>query len=222
MLVSEIADNIFHAICPRRRILAKTFLRIQEHMESPEFKGKIFTWDEYKEWYVSEAKKSDRFTYCYDWDGFNIPSKAFTPFLDGKFNPLSDEELYLLAEFKDKKTPFCVIGTSARPSKGTVEHELAHAFFSVYPDYRNRVRNILKQINHYSYSRMRNHLIQIKRYHSSVIEDEIHATLLSQPDDFDVRRINTEYIHRFRLELIDTFYSFAKEVKIKIPLDDII
>jgi len=54
-------------------------LRFEEYYESPRFKGRIFTFDEYRKWYVKNSpkgKKTGRFTYYSDWSGFNIPSYA--------------------------------------------------------------------------------------------------------------------------------------------------
>jgi hypothetical protein len=75
--------------------LTSTFLRFQEHYESPFFKGKYFTLDEFKEWYIKTSpngKKSGKFTYYTDWGGFNIPSYILKPFYNGAFNPLSENE----------------------------------------------------------------------------------------------------------------------------------
>jgi hypothetical protein len=84
--------NIHLLVFDNQYDLASTFLRFQEHYESPEFAGKVFTLDEYKNWYINHSPRASKdgvFTYYEDWNGFNIPSKILKPFYGGKFSPLS-------------------------------------------------------------------------------------------------------------------------------------
>src|SRR3990167_8171616 len=104
--LEEIIKNIFHLNVDTQEELTTTFLRFQEHYESPEFKGKIFTLEEFKKWYILNSpngKKTGRFTYYEDWAGFNIPSEVLEPFYEGKFNPLADYEQKFLDLFKEKR-----------------------------------------------------------------------------------------------------------------------
>src|ERR1700730_3525707 len=77
--------------------LTATFLRVQEHYESPRFHGRIFSLEQYMDWYAS---RYGNFTYYQDWAGFNVPSTALQPFYEGKFDPLSEKEMQLLGVFK--------------------------------------------------------------------------------------------------------------------------
>ena len=79
---SEIIPNIFWFNFDTQEECAKTFCRFEEYYESPFWQGKIFTLDEYKEWYI---KTYGQWSYYTDWSGFNIPDYAFKPFFDGKF-----------------------------------------------------------------------------------------------------------------------------------------
>lgn len=77
MNCKEILPHIFHVNFSSQEELASTFLRFQEHFESPSFKGKIFSLDDYKRWYIKHSpngQKTGEFTYYSDWSGFNIPS----------------------------------------------------------------------------------------------------------------------------------------------------
>ena len=103
MKVKEIIKNIFHISFSTQHELASTFLRFQEYYESPKFRGKIFSFYEYKKWYTANSpkgKKTGKFTYYKDWGGFNIPSYVLKPFYQGKFNPLSNKEKKFLRAFK--------------------------------------------------------------------------------------------------------------------------
>lgn len=67
--LTEILKDVFHLNYLTQEQLASTFLRFQEHYESPEFRGKIFTLDEYKEWYMTNSPNSIKkgiFTYYED------------------------------------------------------------------------------------------------------------------------------------------------------------
>jgi hypothetical protein len=128
----------------KQRDLASTFLRFQEHYESPEFAGKIFSLDEYKQWYVEQSSRSSEdgvFTYYEDWSGFNIPSRILRPFYEGRFDPLSESEQRILDIFKDEKGIFYIIGLSKDNKKFQIslEHEVAHGLFFIDSEYREKV-----------------------------------------------------------------------------------
>ncbi|HVY01919.1 MAG TPA: hypothetical protein VHA12_04110, partial [Candidatus Nanoarchaeia archaeon] len=102
MKLREIYPNIFHIQFSTRLLLTSTFLRFQEHYESPKFRGKIFSLEEYKKWYISNSpkgKETGKFTYYEDWSGFNIPGHVLEPFFQGKFDPLSLEEQHFIKLF---------------------------------------------------------------------------------------------------------------------------
>ena len=71
---------IYHVSFPNQYLLAATFLRFQEHYESPKFRGRIFDWEEFMDWY---AEQKGKFSYLQDWSGFNLPSPVFEPFRSG-------------------------------------------------------------------------------------------------------------------------------------------
>ncbi|MDB5254555.1 MAG: hypothetical protein JWL80_621, partial [Parcubacteria group bacterium] len=112
----EVRPHVYLLEFQTQAELASTFLRFQEHYESPEFKGKIFTRAEFEKWYAGE---NGSFSYCSDWSGFNIPSIILEPFRAGSFNPLSLEEQNFLKHFEGLEHPFYIIGTysAASPEK---------------------------------------------------------------------------------------------------------
>ena len=64
----KIADGIYLLRFETQYEVTSTFLRVQEHYESPQFHGRIFTLEQYMDWYVAE---NGAFTYFQDWSGFN-------------------------------------------------------------------------------------------------------------------------------------------------------
>lgn len=81
--IREPLENILEVHFDDPHDCAATFLRFQEHYESPEFRGKIFTLEEYQRWYIAHSPRGQTtgaFTYEEDWTGFNIPSEILDPF----------------------------------------------------------------------------------------------------------------------------------------------
>ncbi|VVB82491.1 Uncharacterised protein [uncultured archaeon] len=171
-----LTDKIHLITTDTERYLASTFLRFQEYYESPKFKGKIFTLDEFKEWYIKNSmggEKTGKFTYYDDWEGFNIPSYVLNPFYSGKFNPLSDKEKRFLELFEKEKEKFYVIGVNKETKTlgADLTHEIAHGLFYTDKDYREEILNVLSR---YNLEKLKTELKEMK-YHRDVLEDECHA-----------------------------------------------
>jgi hypothetical protein len=150
--------------------LTSTFLRIQEHYESPEFHGRVFSLEQYMDWY---AEQYGNFTYYQDWSGFNLPSTAFRPFYDGKFDPLTHKERRLLRMFERLRGRFYVIGIYGYGQ--SLSHELAHALFFTDDSYRKAVKQAMKT---YSTGALERQLAKAGYAHH-VIEDEIQSYLIA-------------------------------------------
>lgn len=181
MKLEEVSKDIFHVNFPVREELAMTFLRFQEHYESPEFRRKIFTLDEFKKWYIENSpkgKETGEFTYYSDWSGFNIPSEILKPFYEGKFNPLSEREQTFLDLFRAKEHPFYVIGTYGGSNSGTLKHEIAHGLFYTNPKYKEEVLKVLEKISREKRVEINRYLSEGGGYHQEVWDDETHAFIL--------------------------------------------
>jgi hypothetical protein len=152
---------------PTKEEMCKTMLRFAEHYESPEFRGKIFTLDEFKAWY----SKGGEFTYYTDWGGYNIPSYAFKPFKEGSFKNLTEDEKSVLAVLPNSE--FYLIATDE--TDYALRHEMAHAFYYLNPDYAIQVREILKDLPKINLVMK---ALEEKGYHPSVLLDEVHAYLI--------------------------------------------
>ncbi len=183
MKLEEILMGLYHVNFSTQRELAETFLRFSEHNESVEFKGKVFTLDEFKEWYTHNSingRKTGRFTYYEDWDGFNMPSSALRPFYQGKFDPLSKMEENLLQAFKDKRNQrFYIIGTCGSRNFALLRHEIAHGLYFLSPEYRREVLEVIGLMSTGDRETIENFL-RSRNYHPSVFEDEIQAYLLDR------------------------------------------
>ena len=149
--------------------LASTFLRVQEHHESSAFKRRIFSLEEYMDWY---AARFGAFTYYEDWSGFNVPSSAFDPFYDGRFDPLSRKERLLLDVLRDQRRPYYVIAVAAAVD---LRHEIAHALDFTVPEYRRAIRRAMRG---FDTSSLRRQLSKLG-YHRSVLSTEVQAYLIA-------------------------------------------
>ena len=119
--------------------LASTFLRVQEHYESPRFHGRIFTLEEYMDWYAAENGKLYATTRT--GSGFNVPSNGVcSRFSMASSIRSSEKEKRLLGLFQRTCSGrFYVIGIFDEGHKGSLTHELAHALFFVDQGYRDAV-----------------------------------------------------------------------------------
>lgn len=168
---TKVAENIFHLNFPTQHLLAATFLRFQEHYESPEFAGKAFSWEEFMDWY---AKENGKFSYLDDWSGFNIPSRVLDAFYRGDFNPLTRKEGALLELFKGLQGRYYIIGTFGDSAdEGTLRHEIAHGLFYRDDSYREAAKKILATVDLKPVYAMLTKL----GYAEHVLEDEAHAYL---------------------------------------------
>jgi hypothetical protein len=166
---TKLADGIYLVRFRTQYELAASFLRVQEHYESPRFSGRVFTLEQYMDWY---AARYGAFTYYQDWAGFNVPSTALRPFYQGKFDPLLAKEKRLLRLLKSLRGRFYVIGIYENED---LTHELAHALFFTDADYRHAVRAAMRR---YDTSALKRQIAKAG-YARHVLPDEVHAYLVA-------------------------------------------
>lgn len=169
--LTQIIGSVYHVQFPSQEELASTMLRFQEYYESPKFKGLFFTREEFEAWYT---EKTGAWTYLTDWDGFNIPSSVFEPFVHGKFHPLSDQEWKLIDTIAHLSQPFYLIATSEESHPSTMRHEIAHGLYATNTDYRAEVYMLLEGCQLAPIHRMLR-----KGYHPASWLDECHAYLMN-------------------------------------------
>jgi len=169
-------------------ILSKTFLRFQEYYESPEFKNRIFTIGQIKNWY---SQKYGADTYIKDWTGFNFPSQVLNPFRQGLFDPLTRYEKCFIDLFKYRHDSFYIIGAN---DESTIRHELSHAMFSYSMQYRTQINQLCK-----TYAKqlkpLKEFLLQ-KGYHQDVINDELQA-YITDNDELAKSKLDETIIDKF-------------------------
>lgn len=174
--------------------LAGTFMRFQEFYESPVFRGKVFSVDEFAAWY---AKEHGNFSYYQDWAGFNIPSWVLRPFIAGDFNPLTDKESSFIEFFNDVRGDFYVIGITKEDPEwfDTLKHELVHGAFFYNPEYRQDVLSCILDLK----PEPAKNSLEKMGYGKNVIDDETNAYLLTEPQTlkdkiniFDGKKIQTK------------------------------
>lgn len=193
-----------------RQYLAEMFMRFQEYYESPEFKGRVFSTDEFAKWY---AAKYGAFTYSRDWYGFNIPSKVLEPFRQGEFNPLTEKEQKLLNICSEAKGNFYVLGVTPKAEyfTETVRHEFVHGAFHINKEYRSDVTDCIKKcrIKEVPYG------LAKWGYHTNVFADEANAYVLVEPEtisEFVTKRntqrlrekLNRIFIKHFGFSVLET------------------
>lgn len=156
--------------------LGLTFMRFQEHYESENknFRNKIFTLGQLKQWY-SETYGANN--YHTTWIGFNFPSIVLHPFKQGLFDPLTTEEQRLLDLFKYRNDNFYIIGAQ---NNATLRHELAHALYASNLDYRTEIDNFIEK-NKKKLQKAYNY-IKKKGYCKEVINDELQAYITDNDD----------------------------------------
>ena len=170
MKIKNIIPGVVHVDFDCHIELSMTFLRFQEYYESPEYRNKIFTLGEFKEWYSTDRGS---FSYCDDWGGFNVPSHILDVFRVGLFDPLTDLEKKLLEAIPARRKPFYVIGTYKGGDDNVLEHELRHGLYYTDLIYSTAVDLILAEVSD-KLGPLKEYLAKLG-YHEATIHDECHA-----------------------------------------------
>jgi hypothetical protein len=178
--------------------LGNTFLRFQEHYESPYFKGQIFTVGQVRAWY-SKTYGAD--TYEKDWTGFNIPSSILKPFRDGLFDPLTPEEKALMELIKYRHDSFYIIGAQ---DQATLRHELSHALYGYSIKYKISIDQLCHK-HKKELKKVANYILD-KGYDKTVINDEIQAYVTDNDDEF-IKKYTPSSI----IDQINQLYSYHSQ-----------
>lgn len=201
---------VWHVEIDDRWELAMMFLRIQEHYESanPDFQGKIFTLEDYMDWYVRTHVKSKRltgaFTYASDWSAFNVPSTSvLAVYMTFPGHSRKETLLFeaLLREGAFENEHFYVIANRKGASRMFFEHEFRHALFAVNCEYREEISRIVQS---FSVAELRAWILE--HYSLSVLTDEIQAyALTGWPRDVPVVTDEMEKL-RCKLKIAEKKY----------------
>ena len=150
--IKEIKSNIFLFEFKNNYDMCMYFLRYQEYYESPslKFRGKSFEIFDFMKWYSATYGKGS-FTYPDDWNGFNIPGNVI---FDVYNLDLSDRNKYDSAMFeawtqcheKAGSHKFYIIG-AVKNDNTALDHEIAHGFFYLYPEYKKETTKLVKSLD---------------------------------------------------------------------------
>jgi len=201
--------RILYIDFPTQYLMASTFLRFQEHYESPQFSGRVFSLEEYMDWY---AKENGNFTYFLDWSGFNIPSRVFRPFREGKFKALSAREEALIDLLANVPEPFYVIATYCGGS-GALSHEIVHGLYHCDGRYQDLVRGVMD--GHLSDAQKFWKLLKKMGHHPSVHHDETNAyAITGWPDGANsALRKNMRPLARELKAVFKDYFGFSPNSK---------
>jgi hypothetical protein len=186
--LKEIHPKIFLVGIENSYDLAMTFCRVQEFYESPykQIKGKSFTMMELQRIY-SMRRGDGCFTYPIDWAGYNVPSDIIHQLYYS--DKIEDKNQYdnifynILNEIGDDvemNEKYYVIGSDPL-SISTIDHEIAHAFYYLYPSYKKAVNKIIDKLPTSLFNKFKKHLLNLG-YSEKVIKDEIQAYLSADPE----------------------------------------
>ena len=137
------AHNILFIKFKDQYEMCSTFMRLSEFYEGPKFRNKTsFDFEEYMDWY---AATHGNFTYTSDQNGYNIPGNVVRKFFNLYWKDLFDKEakLYnLISNWIEGEEKFYVIGTYL--TDNTVDHEFAHSYYYMFPEYKRKMRELVK------------------------------------------------------------------------------
>ncbi len=213
-----------------------SMVRMQEFYESPKFRNKFFTIDDYINWWCRQGKDKS-FDYMNEVAGYNIPGDKVVRWIKEFYfdtgYDVSDRELAVLNKLESlgvidweamnrgkNPTDFYIIGTCKGISnpEGYLAHEIRHAMFYLIPEYRD---GMMEVIGRFPCNQFRKKLLNDKdvSYHKSVINDEVHAYALTGYDPYYECKIGKlpKELQNIRKELKKVERQFIKKGKIHVP-----
>lgn len=186
----QIVPNVFVFTFDTQYDLCMSFIRIQEFYESPEFKGKFFTLEEYMDWWAKSYGKGS-FDYPKRWNGFNVPGTVFKEWVNTFANfarsGLRKKEMILVEMLVkrlddwDDLDKIYIIGVNKEKGNRTdvIKHEVAHAMYTLYPKYKKSCDKLLAKIGRKKEGKVflaaTGRELLRRGYHKDVVKDEQQA-----------------------------------------------
>ena len=213
MRIERLAPKIYALIGDTSTEVASVMIRIQENYESPKFRNKVFTLQEFIPWYM-EKRGKDTFTYFNDWAGFNVPGHIVRRFMNGKFNPLRPQEQWLVDQIRelDIKDKFYLLGFAEGDAR-VRKHEMAHGLFYTSRKYKQEVLKAME--GHSTVEKIGVFLDHLRQtgYHDEVLVDEYHAWTLTDGEYLKKLGIWNAELDILKAKLEDIFSRYAVEEK---------
>jgi hypothetical protein len=206
--------------------LCMSFVRIQEFYESPKFRGKYFTLEQYID-YWSKEFGNGAFTYPAVWNGFNVPGKIISNW-ETLFLNMEDDDTFRNRElklfdaidklmrkeglktdkFQDYMDKIYIIGVHKQSDYvKTLSHEIAHAMYFLHPRYRKLCNSLLKNLDRKTYGAGKEWLLK-KGYCKKMIDDELQAYFSTSESYFNGKDVVMNGRKEFELN----FESFKREI----------
>jgi hypothetical protein len=188
--------------------LGRPFVRMQEFYESPSklFRHKFFTLEKFKTWYCKNQSASGRFTYYRDFWGYNLPGDVFLEWATTYAGNESEDEQRLLGMMGALPPKFYVIGAPAK-DYATIDHELSHSFWHLYPEYRRRMLAMHEGFDLRAVKRY----LKANMYAPDVEADEVTSYVLF--DDALLHRagVSTKALRLLKHSMLEVYREYKTE-----------
>lgn len=205
MILKKPNPKIFLFLGESAGDLGRPFVRMQEFYESPSklFRRKFFTLDKFKAWYCKHQSTSGRFTYFKDFFGYNLPGDVFMEWATTYAGNETEDEQRLLGMMGALPPQFYVIGAPAK-DYATIDHELSHAFWHLYPEYRWRMNAAMEGFDLRAVKRY----LKANMYAPDVEADEICSYV--QFDDALLHRagVSTKHLRLLKNSMSDVYREY--------------
>jgi len=215
MKIKEIFPKVYLCLFKDAYQLCMSFVRMQEFYESPKYRGKAFTLEEFMEWWSKEYGDGI-FTYTGEWDGFNVPGKIIWKWMEKIECNFTGPENILLNKLEDELYKnkqdiqnIYLIGAheacGKRELKKVICHEFSHALYYLDKQYRKSCIELMKVTDPKIIDAKSKLLLSIG-YCKSVINDEIQAYFSTEGTEDDGHAIFADnfskYIRRIKWKCI--------------------
>jgi hypothetical protein len=173
--------GVIHLVFPTMKALTTSMFRMEEFYESPHaaIQGQYFSVATFLDVYADDDGDVRYFRW---WDGFNVPRAAIDAF-ERLFRPqgLTEREQVVLAVVHQQDARY-LIATSEDTDTATVAHEVAHARWAVDPAYRAQCEQALTLLQGGTRRLIVRALLKADYPDdAAILEDEIHAYLMTDP-----------------------------------------
>lgn len=162
-------------------------IRIHEFNGNDNFRDKVFTIEEYRDWYAG-SKNGNKSDFEKDLYGFSIYGSGLRGFVK-KYpkSKLTDKEDRFISKVREVmrqgnlrlNSKFVIVACFNGEFSINFRHETAHAFYYLNKEYQNGVRKLVKTLDPSLRAKIKKHLNTLD-YSDDEMDDEIYARLCSE------------------------------------------
>lgn len=198
-------DQIYLFLADGPAELGHAFVRLAEYYESPSklFRNKFFTLSEFKKWYCANQSITGKFSYYRDYTGFNIPGDVIQNWAVQYAGNESEDEQSLIQMLGALPKQFYVIG-ALEGDAGTLDHELSHALFHLFPEYRKLMVSMFED---YDLDQIRRYLRRLC-YAEHVLDDEIVSYVMFEDGILHRASISTKHLRALRGGMLGAYRTY--------------